>query len=161
MHQRTDRKGTRHVLTFMFAIAVAAGQGCGTSTTPTQPQTQCPAGQHVLGTSCAWDPVTISIGPGLDAFQVSNASPGAAAGCFAFSGNPASAHTNQLVQWTNNSSATITIFQSPATPLTTVGPGQTSGGVYWGSAGTVAYRPSTCASGTQTPYYGVITITVN
>jgi hypothetical protein len=151
----------RHVLGVMLALAVGVGQGCSASPTASQPQTQCAAGQHVLGTSCAWDTVTITIGPGLDAYQVANASPGAAAGCFVFSANPTSVHTNQLVQWVNNSTATITIFQSPATPLTTVGPGQTSGGVYWASAGTVTYRPSTCAAGGVLPYYGVVTITVN
>lgn len=145
----------------MLALAVGVSQGCGTTTTATQPQTQCPAGQHSLGTTCAWDTVTITIGPGLDAGQVAHSLPADAAGCFAFSANPTSVHTNQLVQWTNNSSATITIYQSPATPLTTVGPGQTSGGVYWSNAGTVTYRPSSCQAGTNTPYYGVVTITVN
>ncbi len=152
----------RHVFRVMFVLAVAAVQGCGTTTTTaTQPQVQCAAGQHSLGTSCAWDAVTITIGPGLDAYQVANASPNAAAGCFAFSANPTSVHTSQAVQWTNNSSSTITIYQSPATPLVTVAPGQTSGGVNWASAGTVTYRPSSCQSGTNTPYYGVVTITVN
>jgi hypothetical protein len=145
----------------MFALAAAVGLGCSASPTAAQPQVQCAAGQHVLGTSCAWDTATITIGAGLDAFQVANASPGAAAGCYAFSANPASVHTNQLVQWVNNSSATITIFQSPAVPLTTVAPGQTSGTVYWSTTGTVTYRPSSCAAAGVLPYYGIATITVN
>ena len=146
-----------------LALAVGIGQGCGTaSSTTTQPQIQCAAGQHSLGTSCAWDAVTITIGPALDAGQLANSFPKSDAdGCFAFSANPTSVHTSQAVQWLNNSSSTITIYQSPATPLTTVAPGQTSGGVNWASAGTVTYRPSTCQSGTNTPYYGVVVITVN
>ena len=152
----------RHVLRAMVVLAVVLGQGCGTTTTATQPQVQCQAGQHSLGTSCAWDDITITIGPGLDAGQVAHSFPASdAAGCFAFSANPASAHTNQAVQWVNNSSSAVTIYEAPALPLTTVAPGQTSGGVNWSTAGTVTYRPSTCQSGTNTPYYGVITITVN
>ena len=154
----------RHVFRFMLALGVAVGigQGCAPAPTDSQSQVQCPSGQYVLGTSCAWDPVTITIGPGLDAYQLANSFPAAdAAGCFAFSANPMSVHRDQLVEWTNNTSATITIYQSNNTPLITVAPGQTSAGTFWSSAGTVTYSPSTCKATTNTPYYGVITITLN
>ena len=44
-------------------------------------------------------------------YQLANSLPKDAAGCFAFSANPTSVHTSQAVQWINNSSSTITIYQ--------------------------------------------------
>jgi hypothetical protein len=151
----------RNVLKVMFILVVGVGPGCAVAPTDSQPQLQCPAGTYVLGTECAWDPVTITIGPGVDAGQLAHSIPADAAGCFAFSANPMSVHRDQLVEWINNTSTTITIYQSPSTPLVTVAPGQTSAGTFWSNAGTVTYRPSTCNASTNTPFYGVITITLN
>lgn len=136
-----------------FALIGLVCQGC--STASTAPQTQCAAGQHALGTSCAWNPVQIAIGPSLTAD-----------GCPVFSPNPASAHTNQLVEWTNNSPATLTVYQFegfnngvPSNPLTTVTPGQTSGGVFWASSGDVSVFLSGCPSNSAD--WGAVVITVN
>src|ERR1019366_2579505 len=77
------------------AVLLLVSQGCVNSNPPA-PSVTCPAGQHVLGTSCAWDFVTVNIGPSVFPQGV------AWAGCPQFSPNPVSAHTNGVVQWTNN-----------------------------------------------------------
>jgi hypothetical protein len=66
-----------------------------------------------------------------------------------------------LVEWKNNTSVSITITASDGTPLTTVAPGATSGGVFWRDAGTQAVRPSSCSSTLFPVYYAGITVTVN
>ena len=104
----------RVVAGFIVALIGVASQGCSSGATTDVQTVQCPAGQHALATSCAWDPVVVTIGPSLTAD-----------GCPVFSPNPVSAHTNQLVQWTNNNSAARTVYQFegfnngvPPVPLT-------------------------------------------
>jgi hypothetical protein len=134
-----------------FALVGLVLQGCSSSSGPTA--AQCPAGQHALSSGCAYDALQVAIGPGVD-------SPG----CPTFSPNPASAHTNQLIEWTNNTSATLTVYQFegfnngiPPVPLTTVGPGQTSTGLFYSSAGSI----STYAGGCGDIGEGQLIITVN
>ncbi|HTB77431.1 MAG TPA: hypothetical protein VK762_29505 [Polyangiaceae bacterium] len=134
-------------------LVILGCQACSAASSSETPVVQCPAGQHALSTSCAWDPVEVAIGPGTDA-----------SGCPVFSPNPVSAHENQLVEWTNNTSASLTVFQFegtnngvPATPLTTVNAGATSGGIFWSNAGSIAVYPSGCSSASG----GTIIVTVN
>jgi len=135
-----------------FALIVGlVSQGCSSSTSPAA--ATCPAGQHALSTGCAYDALQIAIGPG-----------GTSASCPTFAPNPASAHTNQLIEWTNNTSATLTVYQFegfnngvPPVPLTTVSPGQTSGGVYYSSAGSISVYAGGCGNVGE----GNIVITVN
>ena len=133
-----------------FALIGIVLQGCSSSG-PTA--AQCPAGQHALSSGCAYDALQVAIGPSLDS-----------AYCPTFSPNPASAHTNQLIEWTNNTSTTLTVYQFegwnngvPPVPLTTIGPGQTSGGLFYSSAGSVEVYAGGCGD----PYEGTLVITVN
>jgi len=147
----------RNIVPSAFALVLVAAIACGTSPTGADNKTQCPAGQHALSTSCAWDPITIQLGPAI----ALNAS-GTPSGCPVQSPNPASAHTNQLVQWQNNTAGTLTVFQSlggtAQTPLSTAAAGQLSGGVFWGSAETITIATTGC---NYLIYHGSITITVN
>jgi hypothetical protein len=128
---------------------------CAKSTTA--PTAQCPVGQHVLANSCAYDFVTITIGPGMQGSSYSGT-------CPLFSPTPASAKANQGVQWVNNTTVTLTVNQSTGVPLVTVNPGQTSGQVYWRTAGNVGFGVAACngqpAVG-YSQYYGALTVTVN
>ena len=146
----------RIVTAIMVVLIGVASQGCAkTGVTDTQTNTaQCASGQHAISsTDCAWNPVIVAIGPTL-----------ATDGCPVFSPNPVAVHTNQLVEWTNNYSAAVTVYQFEGfnngvapLPLTSVNPGQTSGGVYWSTAESISVFTSKC-SGTD---WGSITITVN
>ena len=134
-----------------FALIGLVLQGCSSSDSPTA--AQCPAGQHALSSGCAYDALQIAIGP-------SNAS----ANCPTFSPNPASAHANQLIEWTNNTSTTLTVYQFegfnngvPPVPLTTVDPGQTSGGIFYSSAGSISVYAGGCGDVGE----GTLIITVN
>lgn len=139
---------------FVALATVALALGCVAPTASTT--TQCPTGQHAVGTSCAYDAVIITIGPGQmgGAFTTN---------CPTFSPNPASTRANQVVQWTNNTTGALTVYRSTGTPLVTVNPGQTSGGIYWSTAGNIAYGVGTCSgNGTSySQYYGAISVTVN
>jgi hypothetical protein len=136
-----------------LAFIVLACLGCPAIAT-TEPATpvQCPAGQRVVGTACGWNPVTITIGPDVQTFSFIPLEGGQAQqrslpGCFVFSPNPQSVHLNQPVYWTNNSTVAVTVFQTnTGTPLATVAPGQNAGGVFWSSAGVVAFTVGSCAS---------------
>ena len=147
----------RVVIPIAFALSVLVCQACSDTNADSQTAVQCPAGQHALSTSCAWDPITIQLGPAI----ALNAS-GTPSGCPVQSPNPASAHTNQLVQWQNNTAGTLTVFQSlggtAQTPLSTAAAGQLSGGVFWGSAETITIATTGC---NYLIYHGSITITVN
>jgi hypothetical protein len=141
----------RIIAGFTFALIGLVSQGCSSSNSATAPQ--CPAGQHALSVGCAYDALQIAIGPGLD-------SPN----CPTFSPNPASAHTNQLIEWTNNTSTTLTVYQFegfnngvPPVPLTTVSPGQTSGGLFYSTAGSVSVYAGGCGNISE----GTLIITVN
>jgi hypothetical protein len=130
------------------ALFVVVCQGCSASSGQTA--AQCPAGQHPLSVGCAWDPVEVAIGPGHDA-----------SGCPQFSPNPASAYENQLVQWTNKTSATLNVYQSEGTNngippklLATIDAGQTSAGDFWRSAESVDVYSDGCGSSSG----GIITI---
>jgi hypothetical protein len=143
----------RVVAGLIVALIGLASQACSSSTTAAQ-TVQCPAGQHALSTSCAWDPVVVTLGPSLTTD-----------GCPVFSPNPVSAHTNQVVQWVNNNSASRTVYQFEGfnngvapVPLTSVNPGQTSGGIFWSSAGSILVYLSGCPSNQSD--WGAITITV-
>jgi hypothetical protein len=134
-----------------LALIGFISQGCSSSDSPTA--AQCPAGQHALSSGCAYDALQIAIGPSE-----------ASAGCPTFSPSPASAHENQLIEWTNNTSATLTVYQFegfnngvPPVPLTTVDPGQTSGGIFYSSAGSVSVYATGCGNVDE----GVVVITVN
>ncbi len=134
-----------------FALIGLISQGCSSSDSPTA--AQCPAGQHALSSGCAYDAVQIAIGPD-----------DASAGCPTFSPGTASAHTNQLIEWTNNTSATLTVYQFEGfnngvapVPLTTVGPGQTSGGIFYSSAGSISVFAGGCGNVAE----GTVVITVN
>jgi hypothetical protein len=138
-----------------FALFVLAGQGCSGATAPDTTSTQCAAGQHAVGASCAWNPAQVTLGPSATAD-----------GCPVFSPNPVSVHTNQLVEWTNNSSTSRTVYQFegfnngvPSNPLSTVAPGQTSGGVYWSSAGSISVFLSGCPSNSAD--WCTVIVTVN
>ena len=144
----------RIVASIAFAVFAVVCQACSSGSTA--PQTvQCPTGQHALGTTCAWDPVVVTLGPSLTSD-----------GCPVFSPSPVSAHTNQVVKWTNNSSSSRTVYQFegfnngvPPVPLATVSPGQTSNGVFWSTAGTISVYLSGCASN-QSDWQSII-ITVS
>ena len=117
------------LLALVFALVCLS---CSASTAASS-EAPCAVGQHPLSVGCAWDPVKIAIEPGAGA-----------SGCPVFSPTPASAHENQLVQWTNDTSATVTVYQYEGTntgtapkALATIGAGQTSAGEFWGSAGDV------------------------
>ncbi len=134
-------------------LVVLGCLACSATSSSETPAVQCPPGQHALSTSCAWDPVEVAIGPAMDA-----------SGCPEFSPNPVSAHENQLVEWTNNTSTTLTVFQYegtnngvPPTPLTTVNPGATSGGIFWSNAESITVYPGGCSSANG----GTIVVTVN
>jgi hypothetical protein len=135
-----------------FALIGLVLQGCSSSDSPTA--AQCPAGQHALsGGDCAYDALQVQIGPG-----------DASANCPTFSPNPASAHTNQLIEWTNNTSTSLTVYQFegfnngvPPVPLTTVNPGETSGGVFYSSAGSISVYAGGCGDISE----GTLIITVN
>ena len=134
-------------------LVVLGCQACSAASSSETPPVQCPAGQHALSTSCAWDPVEVAIGPGTDA-----------SGCPVFSPNPVSAHENQLVEWTNNTSTALTVYQYegtnngvPATPLTTVNAGETSGGIFWSNAESIAVYKGGCSSASG----GTVVVTVN
>ena len=133
-----------------FALIGLVLQGCSSSG-PTA--AQCPAGQHALSSGCAYDALQIAIGPSM-----------ASQYCPTFSPNPASAHSNQLIEWTNNTSGTVTVYQFEGfnngvapVPLTTVDPGQTSGGIFYSSAGSVSVFTGGCGN----PSEGTLIITVN
>jgi hypothetical protein len=150
----SPRRAMRIVAGIAFALISLVWQGCSAGSS-TAPPVQCAVGQHPIGTSCAWDPVFVAIGPGVTSD-----------GCPVFSPTPASLHTNQVVEWTNNSTTTRTVYQFmgwnngvPPTPLATVAPGQTSGGVFWSSAGSVSVYLSGCPSNTAD--WGSLVITVN
>lgn len=134
--------------------------GCGGSQTAA-PQ-QCPEGQYALSKGCGWIPAVVDVGPDL---QIDQGAGGSTyqhgPGCYAFHPNPVSVHTAQLVEWRNDTGVSITISTSDGTPLTTVAPGATSGGVFWPTAGTRSVRPSSCVSSLNPPYYADITVTVN
>ena len=122
------------------ALFVVVGQGCSASSG--QAAAQCPAGQHPLSVGCAWDLVEVTIGPGQDASR-----------CPQFSPNPALAHENQLVQWTNKTSAPLTVYQAEGTNngippklLATIDAGQTSAGDFWSSAESVNVYSGGCGS---------------
>lgn len=149
-----------------LALAAVAFQGCGSATPDTAP-VQCPSGQHEIGSSssCAWDIVNVAIGPAVHGA-------GAWSGCPLFAPNPASAHKNGQVQWTNNTSATLTIYQyeggNQPLPLATIAPGQTSSSFFWGTAGTVYVMMKDVAACYTTylqtghsgdPYLGAVIIT--
>ena len=134
-----------------FALIGLVLQGCSSSSGPTA--SQCPAGQHALSSGCAYDALQIAIGPSM-----------ASANCPTFSPNPASAHANQLIEWTNNTSTTLTVYQFegfnngvPPVPLTTVDPGQTSGGIFYSSAGSISVYAGGCGDIAE----GTLIITVN
>jgi hypothetical protein len=144
----------RIVAGIAFALISLVWQGCSAGSS-TAPPVQCAAGQHPIGTSCAWDPVFVAIGPGVTSD-----------GCPVFAPNPTSLHRNQVIQWTNNSSTVRTVYQFmgfnngvPPSPLTTVNPGQTSGGVYWSGAGNVSVFLSGCPSNQAD--WGSLVITLN
>jgi hypothetical protein len=125
-----------------FALIVSMGQGCSDNTAASTTAAQCPAGQHPLSVGCAWDPVAIAIGPVDDA-----------SGCPQFSPNPASAHENQLVKWTNDTAAALTVYEFegtnsgvPSKLLATLAPGQTSTGDFWSTAGTVTVFTTGCSA---------------
>lgn len=125
-----------------FALLVSVCHGCSEDPATSNATAPCAAGQHPLSVGCAWDPVVIAVGGVNDA-----------SGCPGFSPDPVSIHENQLVQWTNDTSATLTIYQSegtnngaPPKVLAIVAPGQTSAGEFWSSAGTVTVYSGGCAS---------------
>lgn len=144
----------RIVAGVMFALIGLAGLGCSSSSTAPQGPT-CATGQHAVGSSCAWDVVQVTLGPSVTSD-----------GCPVFSPNPVSLHSNQAVEWVNNSSSTETVYQFegfnngvPPAPLVTVGAGQTSGGVFWSSAGNVSVFLSSCNSNEAD--WGSVIITLN
>jgi hypothetical protein len=136
-----------------LAAIVLAWQGCAAITSDSQTTPiQCPAGQHALSASCAWDTVVDTITTAVQTqlrSPINGGTPTAfpLAGCYIMSADPVSVHTSQLLSWMNTTSSTITITQTGGIPLVTIPPGQTSGGVYWSSAGGVAYSLSTCTGG--------------
>ncbi len=125
-----------------FGLVILACHGCSDSTTTSSMASQCPAGQHPLSSGCAWDPLVIVVGPVGDA------------GCPGFSPNPAFAHENQLVEWTNDTSATLTIEQvedaSTGIPLAAIDPGQTSAGEFWSTPGDLTVAIDGCGSSSGT-----------
>jgi hypothetical protein len=127
----------RIVALITFGLAILACHGCSDSAATSSRASPCPAGQHPLSVGCAWDPLVIVIGP-VDA------------GCPRFSPDPASAHENQLVEWMNDTSATLTVDQDEASntgiPLATIDPGQTSAGEFWSSAGDLTVSIEGCGS---------------
>ena len=143
----------RIVAGVMFALIGLVSQGCSSSTAP--PTQTCGAGQHAVGTSCAWDPVLVTLGASVTSD-----------GCPVFSPNPVSLHTNQPVEWVNNSATSRTVYQFegfnngvPPAPLVTVGAGQTSGGIFWSASASIYVFLSGCPSNQAD--WGSVIITVN
>jgi hypothetical protein len=138
-----------------LAAIIFAWQGCAAITSDSQATNntvECPAGQHALSSSCAWDTVVDTIRTTVQTETLTPLNGGAPqtkplAGCYTMSADPVSVHTNQALSWMNTTSATITLTQSGGIPLATLAPGETSRGVYWSSAGGIAYSLSTCTGG--------------